>query len=559
MLVSIGLGGFGARTYAEEPAEGELKVNFSEVIDLSESGVEGITGHGGHQTRVVHTSHGDYAAYQTDAVTGNGKEMSIFNVVRVDDNGDTEVVMTGYKAYDSSHVGVIADSEENVWAVVVGGNSFKDQFDGREETLVARAYKYDAETGMVTYYDTSVERRTTGGYGYSSFCYDEVNQRIYTVTSTGDQPGELVWMVFSLETLTWEGKAHAIETDARYCYPFIYADGKGGMMILCERDIRCAALGYPEVGNNNGLNEFDLMTFERWSADYCWDQLKLYYIEDVYKDEAHEYMVAEADYSKVTGDQDYRYSLEGRKNNLYPAFSNNLGGDVYLDKDGYLHIIYLKGYTRAAYDRVFEIDQWYHSIYDVSDPANIKLLSEVKLADDGVGDAEGTTAKTAYLDHSYHIYQDSKGQLYYIASEMWHGECENSGEGEIIVYALSGDVNNGYEAVPVARQAATGSSILNVASNRANTLEDDKIAVIWNKVNSEDWQYIQIELAYEAEQPDPTPAPTGEPTPAPTDEPTEPGAGDIDPVILYVGIGVAVVVIAGVVVGVVLGKKKKKA
>lgn len=542
MLVSFGWNtGFNNAAYATDCVVGK-EYAFTDIIDIATAGANVTTGenagHGGHQTRIVHTEHGDYAAYITDSIkAGDGKQLDEFSIIRINDDGTTELIFQEYKVYDTSQVGVFADKDGNVWAVTIGDNKLKDQFDGRPAALIATAYRVDKATNETTGYNVISQKETSVGYGYSSFCYDEALDRIYTITSSGNEPGALTWLIFDMKTLTWDSQARSIQTNNRQCYPYMYADGKGGLIILNERDINCSAAGYPEVGNNNGLTAEELRTFDRWSADYLWDQLEIYYIPDVYKEEFTSKLVAEADYSKVTGTQEERYSLEFRKKNLYPNFQNNRGGDTFLDKDGYLHVIYAREYNLAAYTRETVERTWIHAIYDVSDPNDMKLMASNEIVND---------AELSY-ECSFRMYQTNDNTLHMISGQV----DKKTGEGKLIVYELIGTVSDGYkERVAVAEKEYTGDSIINISNNRSNSFEDDCIAVLLMEGN--EYKYMQIAIS--------TGDGPGLPTepPATTSTPTPGAPGTDNNIVWYIVGGAVIVVGAAVAVYFVLKKKKKQ-
>lgn len=563
MLVSFGWNGYFNRAFVADAAQADeeytIKVDFSDIIDISDAGANVFaganSGHGGHQTRIVHTSHGDYTAYITDSIESNGKTMDEFSIIKINDDGTTKVVFREYKVYDTSQVSLFVDNDENVWAVTVGDNKLKDQFDGRVDTIIAAAYRVDKNTNDATGYNVMVQRKTFNGYGYSSFCYDSVNDKIYTLTCSGDEPGELVWLIFDMKTLTWDGTARAITTKNRQSYPYIYADGKGGMIILNERDIKCTSAGYPEVGNNDGLSAAELAKFDRWSANYLWDQLELYYIPDVYKEEFTSVLVAEADYSRVKGEtQEERNSLEFRQTNEYPNFQNNRGGDTFLDADGYLHIIYAKEYQLAAYTRETTERKWIHAVYDISDPNNMKEISSTEIIDD------------AKLDYwcSFRMYQDERGNLFLISGES----NKETASGRIVVYKVNGTPTDGYTYEELSDKQYEGDSVINISNNRSNSLIDGNIGVtLMDKAS--DYDYIQVSITYEmipdvtpTPDPDETPGPdktpgAETPGPSPTQDPGQSSPSDNN-VVWYVVGGVVVLAAAAAIVYYVLSKKKKK-
>ena len=492
MLLSLGWGGFKAVDTAADP--GDTVVRFSDILNIEQSGADVKTGDYAHyfeyRTCIVHTSHGDYAVYFTDTIKKvDNREMNQFSVIKINADGTTEVVFQEWKAYDSSQVSLHVDADENVWALVAGDNGrLKEQFDGRPTAYAVAAYRIDAATDEVKGYTATLPKQTAGGFGYAVSVMDVVQNKIYAVAVDGSSNDcSLYWAIFDMETLTWDGNIRSIPLEARHAYHYIYADGKGGMIVLDERDslVTSSVTPYPEIGNNNGLTDEELNSFNRWSANYVWDQLDVFYITDVNTADYERVTVAPADYSRVLGDQAYRNSLEGRKNNLYPNITNNQG-DTFIDADGYLHVLYVKSFDRAAYDRSNAEVNWYHVVYDISDPANMVKLSETKLGEEV---ADG-------YEYAFRMYQDSKGDLYLICGKV----VRKTTEGLAVVYKLEGTAQDGYELKELGSRAYTGLKTLCIANNRSNSTIDDVISVIYRNEN-ESYNYFTITLDVE-----PTPA-----------------------------------------------------
>ena len=493
MLLSLGWGGFKAVDTAAEP--GDTVVSFSDILDISEAGAGVENGQWSHyfeyRTNIVHTSHGDYAVYFTNTV-GESKKMNQFSVIKIKD-GVSEVVLQDWMTSGSSQVSLHVDADENVWAMVAEDQGLKDQFDGRTSALAVAAYRIDAETDKAIGYTAILPQTTTGGFGYAVSVMDVAQNKIYAVAPDGSSTScALYWAIFDMETCTWEPVVRSIPLDSRHCYHYIYADGNGGMIILDERDsmVTSSITPYPEIGNNIGLTEEDLATFSRWSANYVWDQLDAYYIPDVYDTDFEVVSVAPADYSRVIGDQDYRYSLEGRKNNEYPNITNN-AGDTFIDADGNFHVVYMKSFSKAAYDRQTTETQWWHVVYDISDPENMTKLSETFIIEEV---ADGT-------ENAYRLYEDSKDNLYLIRG------CKDraSYNSQVIVYAINGSADEGYEYEELASKDYVGEKAICISNTRSNSTEDDTLALIYRDTNGSngdgDYNYMQISFG---EEPAPT-------------------------------------------------------
>jgi len=454
--------------------------------------------HGNHQTRTVHTSHGDYAAYVTSSYTdGNGNTVSKWKLFRIDTaTGTYKAIFTGEKFDDSSQVSLIVDRDENIWAVT-STSDFLRHYD--IEGLDLRAHKYDPKTGEVTSYETI---NTNGGaydwYGYGMSFYDSQSNRIVCMHAGGDykagsQTGaSFNWTYFDIETGRWSRSIRYAKIPARHCYMYGYIDDRGGLVLLAQRDIEVKSLGYPEVGNNTGLSSADLQYMsqngiKRQAADYAWDQLDLYYFPDIYKSsDVYTYNVAKADYSKVTGTQDERYTLEKRLSNYYPVNQNNNGGDILWveNKNGMtlLHITYNTAYVQAAMDRSKGIEsRWYHQVWDMTDPTHAKrLYSSPIILEGGIAD----DAKDGG-GYSFRLYKDTESNMYLVSGHL----------GKISLYRIVKDkdsYNYTYEKVGSSILASGLDNLVNISSHRGGSHIDNTINVMYAASNK--YQFVSLTI-----------------------------------------------------------------
>lgn len=521
---------------ADEAPVPTTNVSFTEPIDISEAGAGAFgvygAGHGNHQTRVVHTSHGTYTAYltellnRTDDIAGS-ETTQLFSIIKINEDGTTRTVFQESKPYDSSQISVVVDNDENVWAVVVCNNGYKNQFDGRPTGMYLAAYCVNADTDTVKGYTTILPCDSPSTLGYSAFTYDPSQNQIYAVIVNGNSiPSTLYWTVFDVESHAWLGDVHSLSLEDRHAYHFLCPDGKGGLMIVNQRNCHTYALGYPEVASNDGIRVdgdtiTDLVTGEsiqarRENTEWNFDQLDLYYIPDVSQDDYVPFSVVKADYSRVIGDQAYRNSLEGRKNNLYPAIGC-YEGDVYLDTNGYLHILYYVGFSRSGLDNARVDRYWEHKVYDVSDPNNIHELSCTRIIDelkDGVAQlekapgtqlAEETAPGNTVVENSngFRLYEDSNHQMFMVRGQLMYilraaeGATRTSKENSIMVYAVKGTPEEGYTYEELDRKfiasGQPGAFVLSTSSRRSNSYVDGKIDVIWQQ-GDQDYNYLQISL-----------------------------------------------------------------
>ncbi|WP_406697364.1 hypothetical protein V5E97_00795 [Singulisphaera sp. Ch08] len=297
-------------------------VNLGEVCDArtSEQGA-----HGGTQSRVCRTSHGTYATY----LGNDANDKAVLHVVRIRDGHPTRLLTTPTSVAGSNGVHVVCDADEQVY-VIAAGSKF---IDGAERALLT-AYHVDRNTGATTKYSETVAFGKGSSYGYSSVSIDPARRDVHVLYSGGDAPGYFAWVRFDMAGKRWATKAVVAELAYRHCYNYGFADGRGGMVILSERDIRNATAGI--IPSDKG---------RKIDADYVWDELRLFYIGDVAKPDYKTVDVEPAVYDKEAG--------------LYPIVQNNWKGDTYLDAQGRLHVLYFSddnNRKRGSFNR--------HAIFD---------------------------------------------------------------------------------------------------------------------------------------------------------------------------------------------------
>ncbi len=477
MLFPLCIGGRGKTVSAADAT-----VSLTKFTTLATAGQDAA--HGNHQTRTVHTSHGEYAAYITSNYTdSSGNAVCVYKVYRIDTAAGTkEVVFTGEKYYDSSQVSLLVDKYENVWAVTSTSDSRRNF---TSEGLDLRAHKIDAETGEVTSY---TRLTNTGGaqdgYGYGMSFYDPVNERIICVHAGGDYRegsttgASLNWAFLDIKSGIWGRRVFTIGLEARHCYFYGFVDNNGGLMILGQRDIKAASIGYPEIGSNDGLTSADYTYMNqngitRWAANYSWDALDLYYIPDIKVEKAYTYSVVEPDFSKVTGNQSYRNSLTGRLNNYYPANQNNNGGDFLwtqsADGKTLLHITYNSAYIQAAMDRSKGISSgWFHQVWDITDPTNAARLYDGPIMINGVAVDDVTFGH----GFGFRLYQDTEGRVYLVCATP----------GAVTLYRIAYDDETGaYNYVKTGNSLNIGDNgtIISISSHRGGSITDNKFNIMY--------------------------------------------------------------------------------
>ena len=412
---------------------GEEGVALSDPLNLTELSGAMTTGngtHSGHQTRIVHTSHGDYVAYISDEIKEdpNSTDNAFFNeisIVKVKD-GEATLLYQDYISYDSSSISIFADENEEVYAATLVSNKFNDT-PGINTGMNVAVWHVDSETDEVTGYTANLQFDTTMSYGYAQPVIDTVNKKIYALFSGGDEPGYLSWFIFDLETMCWEKESYTYQISERHCYHYAYADGKGGIILVTQRDKLAENAGYPEIP-----------TATTWRASYVWDQLEYFYIPNMYDDSTvYNFTIVPADYSRVKdldGDGK-RDSDEERQTNLYPGTGCS---DLFIDADGKLHLLYNVQYLRAAYDRkVMEETQW-HAVFDISDPANPVELSREQLFFEDYDDTYGNANP-----YQFRMAQATDGTLYMVVIRL-PDEPIMDCSGKLMLYKLS-EGEEGYD------------------------------------------------------------------------------------------------------------------
>lgn len=495
--------------------EKTIKVTYSEEISIKAQTGElagGNSGWGNHESRIAHTTHGDYAAYCTEQINANDGttfRLTGFTIIKIMSDGTAISLLHDYRAYESSGVTIFTDGDENVWVVEIGDSRIRVPGD---PGVHVTAYRVDAVTDEVVAYSATYDVTQYGtGFGYGAAAYDPYTNKIIAETADGDPHigenlGYVEWFFFDIETLSWEKEYCQVKVDYRYCYPFILPDGKGGMYIAFSRDYRCTSAGYPEIGDHEtGIDKSKLTKEQKsflsydQSAGWVWDTIRLYYIPDVTKTDMAGIWIEEADYSKVLGDTfEERCQFENRLNSWYPNFQMNNGGDAYIDKDGYLHIIWYKLYLYAALTRAEADCMFYHDVYDIRNVNAVEDFSKDLL----ISRSEIRNEVTDGKRYSFRLYEDEAGNLYYISVDCpvvtsAASNCPQKikkyyeNKAQLRVYALDGTPQTGYTFREIASQGLTCANIVNIC-NRGGKFIDGNVALL--VLNGSDYRYYNINI-----------------------------------------------------------------
>ncbi|MBE6569725.1 MAG: hypothetical protein E7658_05865 [Ruminococcaceae bacterium] len=303
-----------AHTISVEDVESILKANEMS-LGLKDSRPYYAV-HGGHQMRVVHTERGTYAIvvkYFNDSYHGNSE----FYFVKVDNEENVSLIY--YDEYPSEASTMQLNIGQDINGDVIGTVGCGTEL---------RTYIFDAETDEVEIYraepvfsSKSDEKQYVYSPGYSQTMFDFANRKLYQFYVSCYETNEyaLEWFTFDLETKEWTTTSICqtfpdILGRVNYIYPI--ADGNGGAYVTGRTGVDMTLLA-DEVGYEGSL-----------SGKYAHDTMYLFHIPDLTSAENIEY--------KVVQEPDRSRAFEG----IWSNVSHENNGHVFMDADGYLHIIY---------------------------------------------------------------------------------------------------------------------------------------------------------------------------------------------------------------------------
>ena len=333
--------------------------------------------HGGQQMRVCHTERGTYAAFARDYGDGDGIEK--FYVTKTDNEGKSTVLYYG---------GIFAD--DGTITINIAQNTNGDIMVTATSHDILSVLIFDAETDEMTRYDGNPEFSSGERPGYGQAMFDFENQKIYSFAVAGSWSTEigdflLEWFVFDIETKQWtENSTYMwMEDIGRHCYMYPFPDGNGGAYILAQRDEKTDFLE----------GSFSLAGLDT----YVWDRLDLFHIPDLTAGENITYTTVQYEDSSL--------GLEG----IWSSSSYGHYGDVYVDTNGYMHIIYrhcLADYTGTHEDFDNKLE-FRHAVYD-----GMECIFNEQL----------TMPNDYTMDYKPMIRQDTDGKLYLIIAQLWDAE-----------------------------------------------------------------------------------------------------------------------------------------
>lgn len=378
----------------EKPVYGQKSVISQPFDALAPAGLsigDVPSAHGNNQTRIAVAPSGVYLGVLTgdkwsEPGLGAGYTMSL---VKVNPDGTAEQLFSDSIFGTSTTATIMVDKAGDIWLYSAWANA-----NGGIDFTV---WHYNVSTGETEKF-TASKKPKGNSWGYSVAVMDAELGKIYGVITGGVGTAAFFgWCPFDIETKEW-GPANSVRCDARYCYHFGYADGKGGFFVVNDRD----AENYDVESNISGMRVSEAMEqlrSRKGAGNYVWDEGHLIYIPDAYGKEWENLIIDPAVYDVEKG--------------VYPNWVNN-NCDVILDKEnGYLYVLGVQDDNGTP-----GIEDWLF-IYDVND--HFRLV-EKKVVSFLMG------PNATYF---HRFYLDAEGKLYLVLTadsrhwiEIWMADGE---------------------------------------------------------------------------------------------------------------------------------------
>ncbi|MBQ7921634.1 MAG: hypothetical protein IJ325_03535 [Clostridia bacterium] len=333
--------------------------------------------HGGQQMRVVHTERGTYTAFVKffDDVYGGETE---FYVAKIDNDNKVTLLYYGEYFSDASTVQLNIGQDTN-GDIVVTTTTLRD----------LNVYLFDAETDAVTAYTQNAVFTSGFTPAYSQTMFDFEGREIsafYCGTPGKTQESDdflLEWFTFDMNTMQWtaESTYYIFEDIHRHAYLYPFPDGNGGAYIVGEAN--------PYISALTGLENVEPQ------HKFTFDRLRLFHIPDLSSNENITHVMIQEPYTER--------GLEG----TWSSATNNQNGCVFVDADGYMHIVYqyyLRDYSgkQENFDKQL---QYRHAIYD-----GMNCIYNEKIE----------VSEPVFTENlMYHITQGTDGTLYLIVGERY--------------------------------------------------------------------------------------------------------------------------------------------
>jgi hypothetical protein len=244
---------------------------------------------GGHQTRIVHTQAGIFAAYTEAGVDYYSKEWRLAQ--RVSEN-NWVVIAQGIAGREPVNLLAAPDGTLHVigWSQGIG-----------------TIWTGMPESGAITMTSEKIPGMPEGNWPYNSAGIDS-NGNLCVLASTGgeERGGEFYWSCRMHDTGEWIRKKSPL--DYRFCYTYVFPQPGGKLSLVSTRDVRWSALGYEQPAG---------------AGDYAFNAFGVWQSEDIQNKPIEMISFAEETPTKE-----------------YPNAFLNAQMDAYLDSKDRMHILY---------------------------------------------------------------------------------------------------------------------------------------------------------------------------------------------------------------------------
>lgn len=283
-----------------------VTVQLETVTDNAATG-DGGNAWGGHQTRIVRTQQGVFAAY---LVAGKGYTRKQWQLARRTKRGTWRVIARGNAGREP--VNLLAAPDGTLYVIGYPRGAGK-MWSGKP---TRRSIEMTVQ---------NIPGMPRGFWQYNSAGIDPQGN-LCAVASEGDKPGALHVSCFNPRTAVWTTRT--FETDYRFAYTYVFPD-ENGVSLVNTRDVTWGALGYTQPPN----------TF-----DYVFNAFRYWHTGDV-----------------ASAELQARDFLEEMPTADYAAPFLNAQPDAYLDTRGRMHILYVRygATTNGAYQfrhRAIDVD-----------------------------------------------------------------------------------------------------------------------------------------------------------------------------------------------------------
>lgn len=211
----------------EAPPRLEVSQSPVEVITNSAATGDGGNIWGGHQTRIVHTQAGIFAAYTEAGVDYYSKEWRLAQ--RVSEN-NWVVLAQGIAGREP--VNLLAAPDGTLY-IVAWSQGVGTLWSGKPAT----------ETLTMT--SELIPAMPEGNWPYGSAGINANGDLCVLASNGGEGPGgEFYWSCRVQATGEWISQTSAL--DYRYCYTYVFPQANNQLTLVSTRDVRWSALGYTQ-------------------------------------------------------------------------------------------------------------------------------------------------------------------------------------------------------------------------------------------------------------------------------------------------------------------------